>query len=265
MPIGDVQYGSEACVFDKFKRHMDWGMKYGAYFVGMGDYLDVASPSGRHKIRSAEFYDSVHDAIEDKVKEQLDKFLTAVKGTEGRWLGLVHGHHFYEFLDGTTTDTLLAKALRTNYLGTCGIIQLRFKRPKTNTVMTAQLFVHHGQGSGATMATPLNKLEKLMSRFPTIDVFLMGHYSRKVAYPVDALVPMFGTSPRLVAKRRILACTGGFTRGYMVGSGVKRRGRPEGSYVEIGMMPPTNLGGLAIRVRPVHGNTEDRIDLSVEM
>ena len=265
MPIGDIQYGSESCAFDKFKRHMEWGVKHNAYFIGLGDYLDVASPSGRSKIRNADFYDSVHDAIEDRVRQQLEDFYAAVKGTEGRWLGLVHGHHYYEFLDGTTTDILLAQRLRAPYLGTCGIIQVKFKRATNGgTQPCMQIWVHHGQGSGMTMAAPLNKLEKMLSRFPTIDIFLLGHYSRKVAYPVDALVPVFGTKPKLVAKRRILACTGGFARGYTVGAGTKRYGHPRGGYVETGMYAPTNLGGLVIRARPVHSASEDRIDLSVE-
>lgn len=262
MPVGDIQYGSEACVFDKFKRHMEWGMKHNAYFIGCGDFLDVASPSGRQKIRHADFYDSVTDALEDKVREQLDKFYTAVKGTEGRWLGLVHGHHYYEFSNGTTTDTILAERLRCPYLGTSGIVQLKFKGNKH--LQTAQIFVHHGQGSGVTMTAPLNKLERMMSRFPSVDIFILGHFSRKVAYPVDALVPVFGARPKLVAKRRILACTGGFSKGYVVGSGIKRYGKPRGSYVEEGLYPPTNLGGLVIRVRPVRSGDENRIDLSVE-
>lgn len=265
MPVGDVQYGSDACDFNKFKRHMDWGMKHGAYFIGMGDYLDVASPSGRDKIKHADFYDSVHDAIEEKIREQLETFYTAVKGTEGRWLGLVHGHHYYDFLDGTNTDVILAQRLKTMYLGTSGIVQLTFSKKGSNHMQSAQIWVHHGQGSGATMASPLNKLERLMSRFPTIDVFLVGHYSRKIAYPVDALVPVFGSNPHLIAKRRILAATGGFMKGYVIGSGVKRYGRARGTYVEEGMMPPTNLGGLVIRMRPVHGTNEDRIDMNVEL
>lgn len=263
MPIGDVQYGSEGCKFDKFRRHMDWGMKHNAYFIGMGDYLDVASPSGRDKIKSANFYDSIHDALEDKVHEHLDKFLSAVKGSEGRWLGLVHGHHYYEFRDGSMTDKVITDKLKAPYLGTCAIVQVKFKGQSSANQQTAQIWVHHGQGSGATMASPLNKLEKMMSRFPTVDIFLFGHYSRKCGYPVDALAPVFGKNPRLQAKRRIIACTGGFMTGYQVGS--KRNGLAHGGYVEEAAMPPTNLGGVLIKMRPVHSRDENRLDLSIEL
>ena len=54
MPIGDVQFGSAACDFDKFRRHMDWGMKHGAYFIGMGDYVDFGSPSNRGALKALE-------------------------------------------------------------------------------------------------------------------------------------------------------------------------------------------------------------------
>ncbi len=262
-PVGDVQYGAQGADLDKFKRHIDFAMKYdNSYFMGMGDMVDVASPSNRTALRNAPLYDSVRDALESKAREQMDVLSGVLKGTEDRWLGAVEGHHYFEFSDGTTTDEVLADRLNCPFLGTCGIVQVGFKGREHRSIK-AQIWVHHGTGSGATMAAPINKLERMASRFPTVDIFLVGHYSRKVAYPVDALVPVFGKNPRLKAKRRILACTGGFMKGYTAGNRVG--GRKRGSYVEQGMMAPTNLGGILIKIRPVHSEHEDRLDMSVEL
>lgn len=264
MPISDIQYGSQGCDMDKFKRHMEWGMKHNAYYIGLGDMVDVASPTGRQKLADAHLYDSVLDALEEKAREHEDEFYKAVKGTEGRWLGLHEGHHYFQYQDGTTTDTSLAERLNAPFLGTCAITQIRFpRRGASSGSNSLQIWSHHGQGSGVTMTSPLNKLERMMSRFPSVDIFLLGHYSRKAAYPVDALVPVFGKINKLKAKRRILAVTGGFMKGYNVGS--SRGGRAQGSYVEKAMMPPTNLGGIVLRVRPVHSHSEDRIDMNVEL
>ncbi|KKM74107.1 hypothetical protein LCGC14_1403780 [marine sediment metagenome] len=265
MPVGDIQYGAQGVDLDKLKRHMEWGMKQDAYFVGMGDYVDVASPSNRRAIQLAGFYDSVTDAMGEIAVVHLERVMDALKGTEDRWFGLIEGHHYFQFEDGRTSDTILAEKLRTPFLGTCAIVNLKFRDDavKGRHTINCQMWVHHGAGSGATMAAPLNKLEKMMSRFPTVDIFLLGHYSRKVGYPVDALVPVFGKHPRLRAKRRILACTGGFMKGYTVGS--QRGGRPQGSYVEKAMMSPTNLGGVLIKVRPVHTENEDRLDMNIEL
>ena len=263
MPIGDLQYGAEGADLDKFKRHIAWGMKRGAYFIGMGDCVDVASPSGREKLADAHLYDSVRAALTAQAEQALDTLKVALKGTEGRWLGLQEGHHYWDFGGGQTTDTRLAAYLGAPFLGTCAITRLRFKQAGGTHVVSCQIWSHHGTGSGETITSPLNKLEKMMARFPTVDIFLLGHYSRKAGYPVDALVPVFGKNPRLIAKRRILAVTGGFMKGYTVGS--KQNGRAAGSYVEASMMPPTNLGGVVIYARPVHTESEDRLDLSISL
>lgn len=263
MPVGDIQYGAEGSALDKLKRHMEWGMKMGAYFIGMGDYVDVASPSGREKIRNASFYDSVIDALTEKAQEHMEEVLKVFKGTEKHWLGLHEGHHYWEFQEGGTTDTIMAERLGAPFLGTCALTQVRFAQDNGRHRVVCQIWSHHGEGSGMTMAAPLNKLERMMSRFPSVDIFLLGHYSRKAGYPVDALVPIYGKIPRLVAKRRILAVCGGFARGYTVGS--KRSGRAQGSYVEKAMMPPTNLGAPVIYIRPVHAEHEDRLDMNISL
>lgn len=264
VPISDIQLGAEGSDIEKFKRHIDWAMKYDhTYFIGLGDYVDVASPSGRKKIRDADFYESITQVMTEKAEEHLDTIKTILRGTEDRWLGIHEGHHYWEFEeDNTTTDTRLAEFLRAPFLGTCAITQLRFKGAHRNSP-PCQIWSHHGAGSGATMASPMNKLEKMMSRFPTVDIFLLAHYTRKVGYPVDALVPVFGKRPHLKAKRRILACTGGFYKGYTVGS--TRKGRASGGYVESSMMAPTNLGGVIIKIRPVHTEFEDRLDMNIEL
>lgn len=57
-------------------------------------------------------------------------------------------------------------------------------------------------------------------------------------------------------RRRIYACTGGFARGYQVGG--------RASYAEKGGMGFNNIGGVVIRVRPVHEEHGDRLDFNVE-
>ena len=259
-PISDVQFGAPGCNFDDFKRWIDYGMKLGAYFYGLGDYIDVASPSGRRKIRDADYYDSVAKVLEDGAMEHLVKFTDALKGTEDRWLFILEGHHFYEFEDGGHSDVMLADTLGCPFLGTSTIFQLNLRNK--HRVQHCQIWAHHGEGSGQTMASPLNKLEKMMSGFPTVDIFTMGHYHRACGYPVDGMIPLFGKIPRLKAKRRILACTGGWMKGYVEGN--TRAGRPQGTYVEKHLMRPMNMGGVIIRVRPLHKQDHDYLWPTIE-
>lgn len=269
-PIGDIQHGADGVDIPKLKRHMQWGVDYNCYFTGLGDYIDVASPSGRQKIRAAALYDSVEKSIDEHVIRLLDEVKRALEPSQGRWIGLSKGHHLWTFTKnappeyrGKDTDDVLAEFLGCPVSDEMGamITQVKFRHEKYQgrRSMACQVWQWHGEGSGQTMAAPLNKLEKAMGRWQTVDIFLMGHYSRKCGYPVDCLVPVFGKKPHLKAVRRILACTGGFMRGYNVGPGT------QASYVEKSGMNPTNLGGVLIKVRPVHTATEDRLDMNIEV
>ena len=68
IPIGDLQLhldsegGTGPCDFDRFKEVIEWGVENDAYYIGMGDFVDFASPSNRAKMQASiaggDFYDS---------------------------------------------------------------------------------------------------------------------------------------------------------------------------------------------------------------
>ena len=272
MPIGDVQLGARGTDIDRLKKQIAWANEQTAnggppvYFVGMGDYVDVMSPSNREAWRSARLYDSVRTAMEEKATELEEEFLKLVAGTEGRWLGLLHGHHYFEHDDGTTSDTRIAQRLKAPYLGSCAFVSLSFKsEPPLARTLRCVLWVHHGAGSGLTPQAPLNRLVTVMQYFEA-DVYLIGHQTKRPVVPVPRIYMSDKPPYRLIARKKILAGTGGFTKGYEAGS-KDGRGNAHGSYVEQGMMSPVSLGSVLIKIRPVRGgkNTVDRLDLNVEV
>jgi hypothetical protein len=262
-PICDIQDGAPGADVAKFKRHIDWCVSQEMYYTFLGDLLDVASPSGRQKFRNAEFYDSILKAMDEDARRRIDNMKRILEPTCGKWLVWSEGHHYWKFMHedspeyGTSTEDIMAKFLGCPTAAGAAITQVKFKHETGRRAVTCQIWQHHGAGSGVTMTAPLNKLERMMSRFPTVDIFLLGHYTRKAAYPVDVLIPKFGKKPELQSKRRILAVCGSFYRGYEVGKAP--------SYVEKAMMPPTNIGGIVLYVRPVHTATEDRLDMTVSL
>ena len=263
MPIGDVQLGPN-CDTERFRKHIQWGIDHNAYFLGMCDYVDCASPSNRKQLRSASLYDSVVSNLELGAEKDVSDFLELVKGTEGRWLGLLEGHHFYEFLDGTTTDTRLAQALKTPFLGTCAFVRLRYTRPSSNESLTATIWCHHGAGGGTKAGSPLTKIENLLPYFDA-DIYLIGHQHKKVSAPIDQLYMTHKKPYMLNHKTKILACTGSFLRGYNQGS---RTNRAQGTYVEKAMMNPVALGGILVKIRPTRDNQRhapSRLDLGIEL
>jgi len=262
-PICDIQDGAPGADIPMFKRHISWCLSNDMHYTFLGDLFDVASPTGRQKFRNADFYDSILKAMDKDARERIDNMKRILEPTCGKWLVWSEGHHYWRFMHedspevGRTTEDIMAEFLGCPVAAGAAITQLKFKTATGKRAVTCEIWQHHGVGSGATMAAPLNKLERMMSRFPTVDIFLIGHYTRKAAYPVDVLIPRFGKKPELTSKRRILAVCGSFYKGYEVGKAP--------SYVEKSMMPPTNMGGLIISIRPVHTMTEDRLDMTVSL
>lgn len=263
MAMGDFQYGAQGCDIDRIQRDVEWGMKHGAYFLGMGEYLDIASPSNRMKIKTAGFYDSTIDALEEIAQKKGEEFLALVKGSEDRWIGLLEGHHLYEFQDGTTSDTRIAQALRAPFLGTCAFIRLRFARNKHSRV-TATIWAHHGAGGGQKAAAPLNKLENLMPYFDA-DIYLIGHQHKKVGAPIDQLYMTKKRPYDIRHRTKIIAGTGGYLKGYWKGSKVGGGFYPRGGYVERGMRNPVALGCVVLYIRPVHKGNIDSLDINISL
>ena len=268
VPLGDLQLGSTGVDLARFRRTIKWALDQEArggppvYFLGMGDAVDVMSPSNRAIWRRSDLYDSVQQAMEDKATELEEQFIRELRGTEGRWLGFLQGHHWFEHADGTTSDTRIAARMGAPFLGTCAFVTLIFKHPTNRHQVSCTIWAHHGRGSGIMPHAPLNALYRVLTHFEA-DIYLIGHMTRKAAVTTPRL---YFTNGRIIDKKKILAGTGGFSKGYMLNS-TSIGGRPEGNYVEQGMMAPASLGSILLKIRPVFGgrNTLDRIDMNVEV
>jgi hypothetical protein len=220
-----------------------------ALFIGMGDYVDSESPSGRQKHRSANFYDSTNQALNENSDRQIDTLMEIFEPTIGRWLGLHQGHHYHDYFNGATTDTKLCQRLEAPFLGDTAFTRIKFKRGKS--VQSLTIFSTHGTGSGATQAAPLSKLEGL-SKGIEADIYLINHFARKGAVPADRL--FMDRKDHINHSKRWYVATGGYMGAYTEGSMLD--GRPQGSYVEKAMLTPTTLGGVVIKAEPIRKRDE---------
>ena len=272
-PVGDLQYGSSACDFDRFKRFIETTSKNpNAYYIGMGDFFDVMSPSNRGNylasLAKGETYDSTIDLMLRGITILMDDVKEVLKPTIGRWLGCVEGHHYYQYESGTTTDIEMCKFLEAPFLGSTALVRLEFNKLKENGHNVASdlvIFATHGRGGGKLTASPLNILESLAGSFEGVDVFLMGHQHKIVGGKKQIIKPHWGIKggrSRLIHRDIIMACTGGYLKGYMVSNNVG--GRPGGTYVEKALMNPVSLGGITIHVRPRIVQGETTTDITIE-
>jgi len=263
MPIGDAQVGVEAADLKRLKAHMEWGFhtKH-AMFLGMGDYVDMASPSNRRTLKAAGLYDTVTDALQAKAEEDIKTFLSMTGYTKGAWLGLLQGHHYMDMADGSTSDIQIAEALRAPFLGDAAIVRIIFDKhlDVDGLPVKADIWCHHGRGGGVGAAAPISLLEKTARGF-SADIYLMGHQHKKVATPIDEL--FYSRNGRMLHRTKLLACTGSFLKGYLDNS--MSEGRAGGTYVEKGMMTPVSLGGIVIEIGIVKEEYGNRLDLTVSL
>jgi hypothetical protein len=251
-PLGDVQFSGPggSTAEDHLKRHIDRCLKLDAWFIGMGDYIDFASPSNRARLRSANLYDTAQEVIEDAadnlVGEVFEQFL---KPTVGRWIGLLEGHHFYEF-GGRTSDTLLAEKLKTRHLGTSCFVHLK--------PCGVTLWAHHGTGGGKLPGAPLNTIYHVAAGLEGADVYLMGHTTKLTTVRLSRPRPQWDCTPPKLTHRDVhLVNTGGFSRSNVPFS---RHGAiPRGDYAEQALMTPSPLGAPLIHIDCKARRLEDRI------
>lgn len=252
-PIGDVQLGNFGCAEDEFRKWIKRCISLDAWFVGMGDYIDLASPSERIRLVSSAKYDSTVEAFEETAQRHTERFLNLLKGTEGRWIGMLEGHHYTHFLDGTTTDTRICRALNTQFLGDCAMIRCVMNTTPNSPIdrtRAVTFWLHHGEGSGETIGSPVNKMTRVALGFDA-DVFMMAHYHRKGVFDLAPELSMATKPPyRLVARERKAILTGAWLRGYVEGSKQAGGSRAGGTYVEQKMLTPLPIGAPLVYLEP---------------
>lgn len=272
-PLGDIQYGAPGCEVERLERHIDWAEGLRAqgkqvYYIGMGDYVDVASPSNRGKLRSVrgDLYDSVNNMMEEAAQRNLEQVQELLAPTKGYWFGLLSGHHYWEFPDGTNTDSRLAQFLETNYLGTCAYLHLRYGNTSNGRARTVcKIWAHHGEGGGQTVSSAINKLMQRVVPYWEANLYLMGHYHTKDAKPIPWVYSNTGHDGEAVLRgtTRYMVITGGFLSGYTTGS-KGTAGLPESTYVEKKLLAPQTLGAPVIFIRP-HRMGENNNFVSIDI
>lgn len=262
IPFGDVHRSAPMCDEKKWTEFLDWARKKKTcYFLGMGDYDDLASTSERVILNNGNLHESSRETFEREVYERFTKRLAKELGfMKNRLIGLIEGNHYATFNDGTTTTQRLCQYLDCKYLGVTSfiILTLRYDKYHSHRVV---IWAHHGRGAGRTTGASINAVEQ-MEKIAEADIYLMGHDHKKSAVPLNKFcIKEAATKNQKVHIKRIwLARTGSFLRGYM-------DGRP--SYVTDACLPPTDLGVVKFTLTPKrdqsNGEDNTHIDIHVSL
>ena len=240
IPFGDVHRSSSNCSVTRWKEFLKWAQKKErCYFLGMGDYDDLASGSERDILGNNKIHDSTKLTIENLYNHNTDRFLDEISFMKGKLIGMIEGNHFGLFESGMTTTQKMCESLGCKYLGGSSVIRLKLK--KGHFIADVDIFAHHGKGAAQTIGGDMNAVDK-MSNVVRADIYAMGHSHGKGAIPKPILqLNQSDLKPQLIHKKQWFVRTGSFLKGYEDGTE---------SYIAKGVMRPADLGVVKIELTP---------------
>ena len=242
IPFGDVHRDSTNCDEERWLETLEWAKrKKRCYFLGMGDYSDFASGSERIILGDPKLHESTFDTLEGIYETHTIRFWNEIKFMKDKLIGLIEGNHFGKYESGITTTQRLAQLMKTKYLGVSSFIRLTLKDKKRSTTsLSLDIWAHHGKGSSTMAGGSLNTVEKMLFA-ANADIYLMGHDHKKSVSIVPTLELQGRNALNLHQKKKLIARTGSFLKGYVPN---KR------SYVADRAMNPSDLGVIKIELTP---------------
>lgn len=247
-PFGDIHWDTREAERTRFRRLIRWAVEQQAggavvRFIGTGDNQDYMSPSERHSLAGSKLHETSMARLDGDNTKSVGDFEAVLRPIAPMLVGLMTGHHVYRFfepVDGCVdTDQLLAKRLKTRYLGD-GVCIVTFEFPHA---LTLKIAVAHGYGNSRTEGAKVAKRIAFGSRVaPDADVVYMAHDNSKFAFSTE---DAYGN-------KRTYCGVGGYQRGYLQG--------PRAGYVEKFLMPPASVGVVPLFVHIEKRNNIWRVD-----
>lgn len=257
-PFGDIHKSSPMHHKEKWAEWLEYAKtKKRAYFLGMGDYDDLASTSERKILSDDNLHESTVKTLEEIYLKNTIKFAKDIEFMKGRLIGMLSGNHYGFFQNGTTTDQKLCELLNCKYLGVNTFIEIVFVPHGHHGARTSlQIFAHHGRGGSRTIGGSMNPVHK-MAEVAEADIYLMGdNHQKEISHKERLVLRRGGGKLRLGHRKQMFARTGSYLKGYEEG---------ERSYIVDMLLPPSDLGTIKIELTPKrHQPTEDggREDIS---
>lgn len=256
--FGDVHRDSPHHAEGKWKEFLDYAKRLkGAWFVGMGDYLDSTSSSERNAWAVACL--GLHDTKKDDVeKHELSKcaaFAKEIAFMKGRLVGLIGGNHYFNFLNGTNSDQKICEHLECKFLGVSSFTRLTLDC--CGRRCTLDLWLHHGTGGARLVGGSINKVDQ-MREHAEADIYAMGHDHGRMVVPAKPRMRL-GTSGngcglKVKERQQWLIRSGSFLASYAHG---------KSSYNVDAARGPSSLGHVELEITLVRhhsgGSNESEI------
>ena len=256
IPLGDMHVGGLGCDEGHIKKYVEYIRRTGAYWWGMGDYIEAINYSDpRFDPTSVADWMDIAD-MRNLPKIQAQRFLDLMAPIANRCLFVLHGNHEESVAKHSHFDVgqHIADSLLVPYLGYSGFVDLIFNYKPAGTKKgpstSRRLFVHHGWGGGRMAGGKVNKVQGFLNGFDADDYF-MGHVHDTVTLKTSRVGvkrcigklritnPAIGASWRtseVVSKDHCFGLTGTFLKGAL--------------YAEMQGYNPSFVGAIKYTVDP---------------
>jgi hypothetical protein len=239
IPFGDVHRYASQCDVERWIEFVDWAKKKeNCYFLGMGDYDDLASFTERRILNSDDLHESTTETLEDLYNNRIRRFYHEISFMKGKVIGLIEGNHYAVYQTGMTTTQELCRLLECKYLGISSFIRLSFEYG--NKGASIDIWAHHGKGAAKLVGGSINQVEQ-MSLLAEADIYLAGHDHKKTVALRTKLKLAGNRNLKLSHRKIVIARTGAFLKGYVPDSS---------SYVARALLNPTDIGVIQIIMTP---------------
>jgi len=250
-PFGDVHFGAPHHAADVFDNYLDECKQIQeegqpVRYLGMGDYMDIASASERRILHHKDLHDSTRASLDDFARAVTEDFASKLEFMGSNLIGLIEGNHYYEFMDGTTSTQYLCQLLKCPYLGVSCFIRtaIMIGRKESKKRTSFDIWAHHGRGGARLVGGSLNRVQQ-MAEVAHADIYLMGHDHRRGASPHPILY--LNRKNRLCEKRQFFVRTGSFLKAYEHG---------KVSYIADLALGACDLGAVALLITPKRRETQ---------
>lgn len=243
IPLGDIHLGNSGCDIYRLKEMINWiAEKENTFWIGMGDYIDAINYTDeRFDPKTVDKKYLMIGDLDKIIQMEIEDLADLLYPIRDKCLGLHRGNHEEKIRKEYHYDIIyelwkLLEIEKERLLYDAAITRLNFIRDKHRR--NIDIFSTHGNVGGRKGGNKINRLEDMISFFDA-DIYLMAHSHIKLSEIKTQL--FFDSRGNLKQRKKILAVTGSFLRGYE---------KNKTSYIEKWSFPPSDLGVVKIMIRP---------------
>jgi hypothetical protein len=228
------------------------------FTILMGDALDCARTHYRKHIRSYQEDENSQEALDAWHRKDVEALAKELAPIKKKIIGAISGNHYWQFIDGTTSDQYLCQLLGIRYLGPMAAVRIEYKNPRGKVIHRMTLIAHHNGGSngGRTTGGDVNGLLKLEHTFDA-DIYLLSHTHRRHGHKETVLTLSVKGEPTVLERTKVFVRTGAFLKGFKADNPTVNAPHFPG-YAEAAAYRPTDLGWVTIDINLRQGASSPR-------